>query len=275
MNVVGSTPRARPLKDREIPYAPYCAPDAVDLATCFDFGRTSSLYTMSTLLLVEDDKILADLTAEFLRTEGFTVDVVHRGDEAVAAVHRLQPALIILDVMLPGLDGFAICKQIRSSFTGLVLMMTALEEGAEQLTGFDAGADDYVVKPIDPQLLTARVRAMLRRQPRSARIALANGQFILDTQAQQAFLNGSMLPLSTAESELLTIFCRHMGVVLGRDALLQNLRRLDYDGLNRSIDMRVSRLRKKLQTMGCPVAIQTVTAQGYILLETANGADAR
>jgi DNA-binding response OmpR family regulator len=230
---------------------------------------------MSSILLVEDDKILAGLTAEFLRAEGFTVDVVHRGDEAVAAVHRLQPKLIILDVMLPGLDGFTICKQIRSSFTGLVMMMTALEENAEQLTGFDVGADDYVVKPIDPQLLAARVRAMLRRQPRSARISLANGQFILDTQAQQAFLNGSILPLSTAESELLTIFCRHAGAVLGRDALLQNLRRLDYDGLNRSIDMRVSRLRKKLQNMGCPVAIQTVTAQGYILLETNDGPNAQ
>lgn len=223
---------------------------------------------MASILLIEDDKILAALTAEFLREEGFSVEVVHRGDEAVAAVHRLQPSLLILDVMLPGMDGFTICRQIRDSFSGLILMMTALDEGEEQIVGFDAGADDYVVKPIDPGVLLARVRALLRRQPSAARITLAAGTFVLDLQSQQAFSRGEQLPLSTAESELLAIFCRNVGVVMGREALLQNLRKLEYDGLNRSIDMRVSRLRKRLQAMECPVAIQTVTAQGYILVET-------
>jgi DNA-binding response OmpR family regulator len=225
---------------------------------------------MSSIVLVEDDKALADLTAEFLRAEGFLVTLVHRGDEAVGVIQKVQPALIILDVMLPGLDGFAVCRQIRSSYHGLILMMTALDENSEQLVGFSAGADDYVAKPVDPVLLVARVRAMLRRQPQSPKISLAYGRFVVNTQAQQVFLDGAQLAFSTAEFELLAVFCRNFGVVLGRDALLHDLRRLEYDGTNRSIDMRVSRLRKKMQSLDCPVSIQTVTAQGYILVEVAS-----
>lgn len=108
-----------------------------------------------TLLLIEDDRPLAALTAEFLRAEGFTVSVEHRGDRAAQRIRDEQPALLILDVMLPGIDGFTLCRQIRDHYPGLILMMTALDENAEQLTGFNVGADDYVVKPVDPLLLLA------------------------------------------------------------------------------------------------------------------------
>ncbi|WP_038500878.1 response regulator transcription factor [Janthinobacterium agaricidamnosum] len=220
-----------------------------------------------TLLLIEDDLPLAALTAEFLRAEGFDVSVAHRGDATAALVERLRPALVILDVMLPGLDGFSVCRQIRAGYPGLILMLTALDENHEQLTGFDAGADDFVVKPVDPRLLLARIRAMLRRHPQQAR-CLSFGRFSVDLHGQQATLDGTSLAFSTAEFELLAIFARHAGLPLGREVLLQHLRGLAYDGSNRSIDMRVSRLRKKLGALDCPVTIQTVTTQGYLFSET-------
>ena len=220
----------------------------------------------TSLLLIEDDLPLAALTAEFLRAEGYAVTLAHRGDEAAAALEASQPALIVLDVMLPGIDGYAVCRRIRAGYSGLILMLTALDERDEQLQGFAAGADDYVVKPVDPQVLLARIRAMLRRHPQALaqRSTLRFGGLSLDLPAQRATLDGAALPLSTAEFELLTIFARHAGVPLSREVLLQNLRGLEYDGLNRSIDMRVSRLRKKLLALRCPVTIQTVTAQGYL-----------
>ncbi|MFM2087903.1 MAG: hypothetical protein RLZZ237_2772 [Pseudomonadota bacterium] len=219
------------------------------------------------LLLIEDDVPLAALTAQFLRSEGFRVSIVHRGDEAAAAIERQQPALAILDVMLPGLDGFSVCRQIRAAYPGLILMLTALDENHEQLTGFDAGADDFVVKPVDPLVLLARIRAMLRRHPRQVR-HLSFGSFSLDLHCQQASLDGRILHFSTAEFELLAIFARHAGLPLGREVLLQQLRGLDYDGSNRSVDMRVSRLRKKLGALDCPVTIRTVMAQGYLFSDT-------
>lgn len=224
------------------------------------------------LLLIEDDLALAALTAEFLRAEGYHVTVAHRGDGVAALVRSLQPALIVLDVMLPGMDGYAVCRQIRAGYSGLILMLTALDESADQLAGFAAGADDFVVKPVDPQVLLARLRAMLRRHPQAQSQAqrglLTCGPLAIDLAAQRATLDGVPLPFSTAEFELLSIFVRHAGVPLGREVLLQNLRGLEYDGLNRSIDMRVSRLRKKMQTLQCPVTIHTITAQGYLLAVT-------
>jgi two-component system OmpR family response regulator/two-component system response regulator RstA len=222
------------------------------------------------LLLIEDDLALAALTAEFLRAEGYQVTVAHRGEGVAALVRALRPALIVLDVMLPGMDGYAVCRQIRAGYSGLILMLTALDESAEQLTGFAAGADDYVVKPVDPQVLLARLRAMLRRHPQAQapRGLLRCGALAIDLATQRATLDGAPLPFSTAEFELLSIFVRHAGVPLGREVLLQNLRGLEYDGLNRSIDMRVSRLRKKMQALNCPVTIQTITAQGYLLAAT-------
>ncbi|WP_219267416.1 response regulator [Pseudomonas sp. Xaverov 259] len=219
------------------------------------------------LLLIEDDRPLAALTAEFLRAEGFTVAVEHRGDRAAQRILDEKPALLILDVMLPGIDGFTLCRQIRDSYPGLILMMTALDENAEQLTGFHVGADDYVVKPVDPLLLLARVRSLLRRHRQAPNASYQWGTFKLDLHSHFAWLDGTPLQFSVAEFELLAIFARHSGVLLTREKLLQSLRGLEYDGLNRSIDMRVSRLRKKLMTLACPVTIQTITAQGYLFVE--------
>ncbi|BDB21714.1 DNA-binding response regulator [Pseudomonas sp. CYM-20-01] len=221
-----------------------------------------------TLLLIEDDRPLAALTAEFLRAEGFSVAVEHRGDRAAQRILDEKPALLILDVMLPGIDGFTLCRQIREQYPGLILMMTALDENAEQLTGFNVGADDYVVKPVDPLLLLARIRSLLRRHPQAPRASYQWGTFRLDLNGHFAWLDEVPLQFSVAEFELLAIFARHCGVLLTREKLLQSLRGLEYDGLNRSVDMRVSRLRKKLMSLGCPVTIQTITAQGYLFVET-------
>ncbi|WEL62784.1 response regulator transcription factor [Pseudomonas sp. CBSPGW29] len=169
------------------------------------------------------------------------------------------------------MDGFTLCRQIRDHYPGLILMMTALDENAEQLVGFAAGADDYVVKPIDPQLLLARIRSLLRRHPQAPRSYYQWGAFRLDLNNHFAWLGEAPLQFSVAEFELLAIFARHCGVLLTREKLLQRLRGLEYDGLNRSIDMRVSRLRKKLMSLECPVTIQTITAQGYLFVEIPSG----
>ncbi|WP_035059772.1 response regulator transcription factor [Andreprevotia chitinilytica] len=216
------------------------------------------------LLLVEDDQPLAAMTAEFLETEGFAVAVEHRGDEAAARILQTQPALVILDVMLPGLDGFALCRRIRDDYAGLILMMTALDEDHEQLTGFTAGADDYVVKPVDPKLLAARIRALLRRRGPQPGQALTFGTFRVDLQRREASLDGQALPFTSGEFELLSRLAASPGVPIDRETILRRLRGLEYDGFNRSIDMRVSRLRKKLATLGCPVTIKTINAQGYM-----------
>lgn len=150
-------------------------------------------------------------------------------------------------------------------------MMTSLDENAEQLTGFNAGADDYVVKPVDPLLLLARIRSLLRRHPQAPRAFYQWHSFRLELNSHFAWLDEQPLQFSVAEFELLAIFARHSGVLLTREKLLQSLRGLEYDGLNRSVDMRVSRLRKKLMSLACPVTIQTITAQGYLFVEIPQG----
>ncbi|CAE6845855.1 Transcriptional regulatory protein RstA [Paraburkholderia aspalathi] len=224
-----------------------------------------------TLLLIEDDLPLAALTAEFLRSENFEVAIAHRGDVAVKMIDAVRPDLLVMDVMLPGMDGFSLCREIRSSYSGRILMMTALDEDVEQLMGFHVGADDFVVKPIDPLLLVARIRALLRRdirRPKPGRVFDHTfGHFRLDLHARRAWLDDKAVAFSVAEFDLLSIFARHAGTPLNREQLLQNLRGVEYDGLNRSIDMRVSRLRKKLANLACPVTIRTITMQGYLFAE--------
>ena len=227
------------------------------------------------ILLVEDDERLADLTAEYLRKNDFEVTIEARGDTAEARILNDDPELVILDVMLPGKDGFEVCRAIRERYKGVILMLTARDEDLDQILGLELGADDYIAKPVQPRLLLARIKALLRRSPVVATAdengeldqatQLAFGNFSISQATRSTQLGDETIDLTTAEFDLLWLLARHAGSILSRDDLLQELRGIGFDGLDRSIDARISRLRRKLgDDPENPTRIKTVRGKGYL-----------
>ncbi|WP_028449281.1 MULTISPECIES: response regulator transcription factor [Chitinibacter] len=223
---------------------------------------------MSRILLIEDDLKLASLTSRYLSQQGLTVRCVHDGREALAAYSAFQPDLVILDVMLPGKDGWQICRELRQHSAVPLLMLTARDEQYDQILGLELGADDYVVKPVEPRLLLARIRAILRRQeghlPAPAGL-LQYGQLSIDTANRQVTLAGADIPLGSAEFELLNLLASQPGKVLSREQIIQALRGIEFDGLDRTVDVCVSKLRKKLGDDPREARrIKTVWGKGYL-----------
>ena len=228
------------------------------------------------ILLVEDDKRLADLTAEYLRKNDFEIGIEERGDTAETRILEENPELVILDVMLPGKDGFEVCKAVRERYKGVILMLTARDEDLDQILGLELGADDYLAKPVQPRLLLARIKALLRRAPGSAGggeegsvtgddAELAFGSFRISQATRSTHLGDEIIDLTTAEFDLLWLLAKHAGNILSRDDLLQELRGIGFDGLDRSIDARISRLRRKLgDDPENPTRIKTVRGKGYL-----------
>ncbi len=229
---------------------------------------------MSTrILLVEDDERLAKLTAEYLRKNEFEVTIEGRGDTAEARILKEDPDLVILDVMLPGKDGCEVCRAVRQQYKGVILMLTARDEDLDQILGLELGADDYIAKPVQPRLLLARIKALLRRAPGSGEsgpsadepVELEFGNFRISQATRNAHLGEDIIDLTTAEFDLLWLLARHAGNILSRDDLLQELRGIGFDGLDRSIDARISRLRRKLgDDPENPTRIKTVRGKGYL-----------
>jgi two-component system OmpR family response regulator len=227
--------------------------------------------TGATVLLVEDDESLAELVSQYLSRHGMTVSVERHGGNAVRHIREHAPQVVILDVGLPDRDGFSICREVRPSFAGAIIMLTARDEDVDQIVGLELGADDYLVKPVQPRLLLARLRALLRRAaapaPSAARDAtrIEFGRFAIRGDTRVAMLDGTELELTCAEFDLLWLLARHAGAILSRDDLVATLRGISYDGLDRSIDSRISRLRRKLgDSPAAPVRIQTVRGKGYL-----------
>lgn len=229
------------------------------------------------LVLVEDDAELASLIHEYLEKNGFEVTVTGDGLEAAALIVQQQPALVILDVMLPGMSGMEICRQVRADYQGPILMLTALDEDMDQMLGLELGADDYVIKPIKPRLLLSRIRALLRRANHTSIGTAIMPDLVqtlenpvsllqLDPVARSVTLRGQPVHLSTAEFDLLKLLFDEAGVIVPRETIVQSLRGFDYDGLDRSIDRRISRLRRKLNDdPNEPQIIKTVRGKGYLL----------
>ncbi|WP_020410091.1 response regulator [Hahella ganghwensis] len=238
------------------------------------------------LLLVEDDEELSSLIQDYLQKNGFKVTVVSDGITAVGEINALNPDLVILDVMLPGLSGMDVCRQARTFYSGLILMLTALDEDMDQMLGLELGADDYIIKPVQPRLLLTRVRALLRRANLAVGNAVSTGTnnglavadigsksgvievppLTIDLRNRSVLLEDQSVELTTAEFDLLHLLAQSPGEVVDRDTILQTLRGFDYDGLDRSIDRRVSRLRQKLQVGSQPMdLIKTVRGKGYQL----------
>ena len=225
------------------------------------------------ILLVEDDDRLAELTAEYLRKNVFEVAIESRGDTAEARILAERPELVVLDIMLPGQDGFAVCRAVRPKYDGIILMLTARDEDIDQILGLELGADDYITKPVPPRVLLARIKALLRRAGTgteeggdgAAMESLTFGNFSISQHTRSATLAGDAIDLTTAEFDLLWLLAKHAGAILSRDDLLQQLRGIGFDGLDRSIDARISRLRKKLNDdPENPTRIKTVRGKGYL-----------
>jgi two-component system OmpR family response regulator/two-component system response regulator RstA len=227
------------------------------------------------ILLVEDDDRLAKLTAEYLQKNDFDVAIEARGDTAEARILADDPDLVILDIMLPGKDGFEVCRSVRARYKGVILMLTARDEDLDQILGLELGADDYLAKPVQPRLLLARIKALLRRMPGPPGAddhdqgdepkELAFGNFHISQATRSTHLGDEAIDLTTAEFDLLWLLALHAGNILSRDDLLQQLRGIGFDGLDRSIDARISRLRRKLgDDPENPTRIKTVRGKGYL-----------
>lgn len=228
------------------------------------------------ILLVEDDRRLAELTAQYFEQNGFRVAVETRGDRAITRFTSQRPRLVMLDIRLPGTDGLTVCRELRKIFSGPILIFTAHDAGIDQVIGLEAGADDYVAKPVDPMVLLARARALLRRAEKSFepedRSDIVLGGLRISEAAQDAWLDGEKVVLTTQEFRLLCLLARNAGSVLSREEIYRDMRGIEYDGFDRSIDGRISKLRRKLaDDATAPFRIKTVWGKGYLLVPDAWG----
>lgn len=220
------------------------------------------------LLLAEDDLELAELTKDFLENCGYEVEHVADGPSVIEAVEREKPALIILDIMLPGMDGMDVCRRLRPNFDHPILMMTARTDPLDEILGLEIGADDYLTKPVNPRRLQAHVRALLRRANSNPKNSdsdgndLSVGPIRLDPTLRRAWFNNQMLPLTGPELTLLEALMKQPDSIITREDLFRLVKGIEYDGLNRAIDILVSQVRKHLDS---PDRIHTVRSRGYVL----------
>ena len=224
----------------------------------------------SRVLLVEDDRELASMVADYLAPHGFDVSVEERGDRAVDRLLSGGFDVAILDVNLPGLDGFGVCSSVRTQFPGPILILTASSDEVDEVIGLEVGADDYLSKPVRPRALLARLRAHLRKPaltpPDSSERTISVGSLVINAARRGVELDGVAIELTTAEFDMLWLLAQHVGQVISRNMIYQRLNGVNYDGFDRSIDLRVSRLRKKLgDNPKHPQRIKSIRGVGYLL----------
>ncbi|MCG7861998.1 MAG: response regulator [Candidatus Thiodiazotropha endolucinida] len=227
------------------------------------------------VLLVEDDVELAELVQEYLQRYEFEVSLEHRGDTAPDRVRQLNPDILVLDLNLPGRDGLDICRDLRMEFQGPIVMFTARDEDVDEIVGLELGADDYLTKPVEPRVLLARLRSLLRRFKQTGNITqeddlLDFGSLRIEASARAVSVNAEEVELSTGEFDLLWLLATQAGKVVDRDSALKTLRGFGYDGLDRSVDIGISRLRRKLgDDANHPYRIKTVRGRGYLFVPDA------
>lgn len=234
-----------------------------------------------TILLVEDDVRLSELVGEYLEKQGYSIFFEYRGDHAANRIFDEKPDMVILDLMLPGKDGLSICRDVRSNYKGPILILTAREDDMDQVAGLELGADDYVKKPVEPRVLLARIRALFRRsesvisenRPASGqKTRVRFGSLLIDVSSRTVTLSGEAVDISTMEFDLLWFLASEPGKVLDREFLYQTVKGREYDGLDRSMDVAISRLRKKLKdNPDHPFRIKTVWGSGYLFVADAWG----
>ncbi|MCL5611955.1 MAG: response regulator transcription factor [Chloroflexi bacterium] len=219
------------------------------------------------ILLVDDEPPIIQLARMYLEREGFRVQEANDGESAIEAVAQSKPALVVLDVMLPKLDGFEVCRRLRSADNSVaIIMLTARDEDIDKIIGLELGADDYLTKPFNPRELVARVKAILRRSDGKMLAAdkpIHLGELTIDAASREVRLSSRSLDLRAQEFDLLLTLAEHRGHVLSREQLLQKAWGFDFYGQTRTVDVHIAHLRRKLE--GGTVKIETVTGVGYKL----------
>ncbi len=226
-----------------------------------------------TLYIIEDDTKLREMLTEYFSAQDFDVTSFESGDSVAAVIIEKQPDLVILDLMLPGVDGLTICRQIRSGYQGKVVMLTASDDDFDHVAALEIGADDFITKPIKPRVLLARMRMLLRRPAngnKGQNKTIEFGQLFLNEARKSCTLNGDSIPMSDSEFDLLWALASSPDQALSRDELTKILRGIEYDGLDRTVDNKVVGLRKKLgDTSTTPKRIITVRGKGYLFVPDA------
>lgn len=235
-----------------------------------------------TILIVEDDERLALLTKEYLQKNGFVVEIESDGRRAITRIIETKPSLVILDLMLPGADGFTVCRSVREEYKSPILMLTARSDDVDQILGLEIGADDYVAKPVKPRVLLARIQSLLKRSTQDvdfssissmsakATSVLTFGPLDIDNSRREAWVSGEEIDLTSAEFDLLWLLASNAGRILSREEIFGELRGIEYDGQDRSVDVRISRIRSKIGDDPVhPRKIKTIRSKGYLFVKEA------
>lgn len=235
---------------------------------------------MQHILLIDDDQKLCEQITRFLTRYDLEVTSAHSGIAGIQQVQSLSPDLVILDLMMPGQDGFEVCRQIRNQYQGKILMMTASDDDMDHVAGIEMGADDFLTKPVHPRVLLARIKMLLRRDTHQAEISqqtdsepgtsgstLLYGALLIKPNLRRVSHNQADVNLTDAEFDMLLYLAQHSGEVISRDELSQQLRGIEYDGLDRTIDIRIAALRKKFQDDSRnPSKLITIRGKGYMFV---------
>ena len=220
------------------------------------------------ILIVDDEPNIVQLARLYLERDGFKVESAGDGRNALATVEQHSPALMVLDIMLPEMDGLEVCRRLRASGNSLpILMLTARDEDVDKILGLELGADDYLTKPFNPRELVARIKAILRRGERiadNARAPIHLDEVVIDPARREVTVNGELVNLRTQEFDLLLTLAEHKGLVLTREQLLEKAWGYDYYGQSRTVDVHVGHLRRKLANSS--LHIETITGVGYKLV---------
>ncbi len=222
---------------------------------------------MTTLLLVDDEKNIVELERLYFEKEGYKTQVANDGLTALEQFRACKPDAIILDLMLPGIDGLEVCRRIRQESDVPILMLTARDQDVDKIVGLELGADDYLTKPFNPRELVARVKAIFRRvspQPKTQRLAI--GDLSMDLDRREARVGDRLLELRAKEFDVLAVFAQNPGIVLTRERLLEIAWGYDFPGETRTVDVHIAHLRKKLGS--AHTQIETVSGVGYKLVDS-------
>lgn len=220
------------------------------------------------ILLVDDEPHILQLSRMYLEKNGFVVEAVQDGKSALEAVKSIKPALIVLDLMLPGIDGLEVCRLIRAErYPTYILILTARDEDIDKILGLELGADDYLTKPFNPRELIARIKAILRRpehHKNASEKVLFAGNLVVNPTRREVSIDGKQLQLRTKEFDLLRVLVEHKGIAFNWERLLELVWGYDYFGQTRTVDVHIGQLRKKL--VGSSIRIETITGVGYKLI---------
>ncbi|WP_027357659.1 response regulator [Desulforegula conservatrix] len=199
------------------------------------------------ILIVDDEEKIASLVSDYLKNDGYETFILHRGDLVIPSIRKTPPDLIVLDIMMPGMDGISVCREIRKFSEIPIIMLTAKTDEIDRLIGLEIGADDYVCKPFSPRELVARIKAVLRRTERKTEEKIiTEGNIRLETETRRVLVNGSEIKLTPSEFGLLASMMSQPDRVFSRNDLLRQVQGYEYEGYDRTIDTHIKNLRKKI-----------------------------